>query len=181
VAANDAKERRFEDVVAANQHRILAIARSYAPTHDGRACLFAHLSLWGRVWRFGLSDFGYLFLYFLAGVMAFPLFRDFYASQALPSPAQMVMLQLLLRGPIFTGVCLLLMSLRNMERRLGAIALGTSFTILSGIAPLLMPNPYLPDSVRWVHFVEVGLSNFLFGALMGWIWHGEAKGRYLRI
>jgi hypothetical protein len=140
-----------------------------------RARLFAPVLPWGWVWRFGLSDFAYLFLYLLAGIMAFPFFREFYARQALPSLAQMVMLQLLVRGPILIGVCLLLIRLLNMERKPGAIALGASFAVLSGIAPLLIPNPYLPDSVRWVHFVEVGLSNFLFGALMGWIWHSEVR------
>jgi hypothetical protein len=146
-----------------------------------RAGLLAHVSLRGWVWRLGLSDFAYLFFYFLAGIVAFPFFREFYASQALPSTSQTVMLQLMLRGPIFTGVCLLLMSLLNMERRPGVIALGASFAILSGMGPLLIPNPYLPDSVRWVHFVEVGISNFLFGALMGWIWHNDVRGRNLQI
>ena len=34
MAGNDTKERWFEDVVAANQRRILAIARSYAGAEE---------------------------------------------------------------------------------------------------------------------------------------------------
>jgi hypothetical protein len=37
-----------------------------------------------------------------------------------------------------------------------------------------MPNPYFPDSVRWVHFFEVTSSNFVFGAIVGWLW-GQPK------
>jgi DNA-directed RNA polymerase specialized sigma24 family protein len=36
VAGEDAKERLFEDVVAPNQRRILAIARSYAEADEYR-------------------------------------------------------------------------------------------------------------------------------------------------
>lgn len=33
-----------------------------------------------------------------------------------------------------------------------------------------MPNPYFPDSVRWVHFMEVTSSNFVFGVIVAWLW-----------
>src|ERR1700730_16747097 len=44
------------------------------------------------------------------------------------------------------------------------------FTFLSGVAPLLMPNPFFPDSVRWVHFCEVTSENFVFGVIVAWLW-----------
>jgi hypothetical protein len=37
-------------------------------------------------------------------------------------------------------------------------------------------NPFLPDAVRHVHLVEVGVSNFLFGALAAWWMAGRRKG-----
>ena len=49
--------------------------------------------------------------------------------------------------------------------------------LLGGVAPLLMPNPYLPDAVRWAHFVETSVSNLVFGALAGWILQGESSTR----
>jgi len=127
-------------------------------------------SLGGIAWQFVLSDFLYLVLYFVAGTIIFPYVKDFYATQALPSARTIIALQLLLRGPVFVVVCLLLARLIGLSRWSGALAVGFAFTMLSGVAPLLMPNPYFPDAVRWVHFCEVTSSNFVFGTLVGRIW-----------
>jgi len=81
-----------------------------------------------------------------------------------------VALQLLIRGPVFVLLCLALMRMLNLSRVSGALAVGIVFTLLSGVAPLLMPNPVFPDSVRWVHFCEVTSENFLFGAIVAWLW-----------
>ena len=35
--------------------------------------------------------------------------------------------------------------------------------------PLLLPNPYMPEPVRMAHLVETASSNFIFGALIGWL------------
>jgi hypothetical protein len=144
----------------------------YRPVHSQ--------SLAGRVWRFAASDFTYLFLYFLAGAIIFPYVKDFYATQTLPSPGKIAALQLLLRGPVFVAICLLLVRMVGLPRVSGALAVGAAFAILSGVAPLLMPNPYFPDSVRWVHFGEVTSSNFLFGAFVGWVW-GQPKAAVSRV
>ncbi|HUJ20971.1 MAG TPA: hypothetical protein VLX58_05575 [Bryobacteraceae bacterium] len=126
--------------------------------------------LFDGAWRFAVSDVAYLCLYFLAGSIVFPFVRDYYATQTLPSAGTIVSLQLLLRGPLFIAVCLLLMRMIGMKRFAGALALGGAFTILSAVAPLLIPNPFFPDSVRWAHFCEVTSSDFVFGVLVGWIW-----------
>ena len=122
------------------------------------------------VWRFALSDVLYLLLYFGAGVIIFPYVRDFYATQTVPPAKTIVGLQLLLRGPVFVAVCLLLMRMIGLSRWKGALVLGFVFTMLSGVVALLPPNPYFPDAVRWVHFGEVVSSNFVFGMLVGLIW-----------
>ena len=62
----------------------------------------------------------------------------------------------------------------GLPRLSGALTVGALFALLSGVAPLLMPNPYFPDSVRWAHFCEVTSSNFLFGVIVAWLW-GEPK------
>jgi len=125
----------------------------------------------GWFWRFAVADVTYLILYFSAGLIIFPLVRDFYATQTLPSAGKIISLQLLLRGPVFTGICLLLMRMLNLRGVPGALALGAAFTVLSGVAPLLIPNPVFPDSVRWAHFCEVTSSNFIFGAVVAWLWN----------
>jgi len=134
----------------------------------------ASKSLGERVWKLVTCDLTYLVLYFAAGMLVFPYVKSFYATQILPSTTTIVALQLLVRGPLFILLCLLLTRMLGMPRRSGALAVGFLFTVLSGIAPLLMPNPYFPDSVRWAHFSEVVSENFIFGALVAWLW-GQPK------
>lgn len=136
---------------------------------------FLQKSAGTALWKVVLSDVSYLFLYFTAGAIIFPFVKNFYATQTLPSYGTIVSLQLLLRGPVFVLVCLLLVRMIGLSRWQGALAVGLAFTILSGVAPLLMPNPYFPDYVRWTHFGEVTSSNFVFGCLVGLIW-GKPKG-----
>ena len=123
-----------------------------------------------RVWKFVLSDFSYLFLYYAAGMIIFPFVRDFYSTQQLPSAGTIIALQLLIRGPVFVLLCIGFTRMLGLSRLSGALAVGAAFTILSGVAPLLMPNPYFPDAVRWVHFCEVVSENFVFGAIVAWLW-----------
>jgi len=54
---------------------------------------FRSKSLGERVWKYAVSAFSYLFLYYLAGAIIFPFVRDFYATQTLPGVRTIVMLQ----------------------------------------------------------------------------------------
>lgn len=130
------------------------------------------------LWKFAVSDLLYIGLYFIAGTIIFPFVRDFYAGQTLPSGGKIIALQLLVRGPIFIGVCLLLARLVDSTRWRAAIVTGVAFALLSGVAPLLMPNPYFPDSVRWVHMAEVTCSNFLFGAGVNLLWSRTTERKF---
>jgi hypothetical protein len=49
-----------------------------------------------------------------------------------------------------------------------ALSLGFLFSVVM-TAPLLLPNPYMPEPVRMAHLVETGSSNFIFGVLIGWL------------
>jgi len=123
-----------------------------------------------RLWKFVVCDVSYPVLYFAAGTIIFPFVKDFYASQTLPPAARLIAMQLLVRGPILVGLCLLLRRLLRLPRVSGALAVGAVLAILNGIAPLLVPNPYLPDVVRWAHLCEIASSNFVFGGIVGWLW-----------
>ena len=123
-----------------------------------------------KLWKFLVSDFSYLALYYIAGTIIFPFVKDFYATQTLPPPGRLVVMQLVVRGPIFVGICLLLLRLVRLPRWSGALAIGAIFAVLNGVTALLIPNPYLPDAVRWAHFYETTSSNFLFGLIVGWLW-----------
>lgn len=49
-----------------------------------------------------------------------------------------------------------------------ALAVGLAFAVLMN-AQILLPNPFMPAAVRWVHLAETAPSNFLFGILTGWL------------
>ena len=123
-----------------------------------------------KLWKFAVSDLAYSFLYLTAGFIVFPYVRDFYATQHIPAMTEILTMQLLVRGPVFVLLCLALVRMLGLPRFAGALAVGLVFTIISGVAPLITPNPVFPDAVRWAHFCEVTSSNFVFGAIVGWLW-----------
>jgi hypothetical protein len=41
--------------------------------------------------------------------------------------------------------------------------------VIGGLAPLVVPNPLMPDAIRYAHMVEVVCSNLVFGGLAGWL------------
>jgi hypothetical protein len=123
-----------------------------------------------RAWKFALCDLTYLFLYFVAGTIIFPYVKDFYATQHLPAIGSIVALQLFVRGPLFVLLALALTRMLGLPRMSGALAAGVVFALLTGVAPLLMPNPFFPDAVRWVHFAEVTSENFVFAVVVAWLW-----------
>jgi len=77
----------------------------------------------------------------------------------------------LLRGLLWIGFGLpLLLSFRG-ARPEGALLIGCLYSMW--LVGLLIPNPYMPESVRLSHLVETLPSNFAFGCLVGW-WLGRA-------
>jgi hypothetical protein len=121
-------------------------------------------------WKFVLCDLLYVLLYFAVGAIIFPYVKDFYATQRLPSAGAIAALQFFVRAPIFILLALAMTRMLGMPRLSGALVVGLVFTILTGTAPLLIPNPVFPDSVRWAHFCEVTSEMFIFGAVVAWLW-----------
>jgi hypothetical protein len=125
-------------------------------------------------WRFVLWAAVYVFLYFLAGTIIFPFVRDFYATEHIPSPGQIISLQFFLRGPIFILVCLTVLRMLRLPHFSGALAVGLAFTFISGVAALIMPNGIFPNTVSRAHFREVSTSNLVFGIVVAWL-RGQAQ------
>jgi hypothetical protein len=123
-----------------------------------------------KIWRFLLADLAYPVLYFVAGMLVFPFVRDFYATQTIPPVGVVFTLQLLVRGPIYLGVCLLMTRMLGLARLPGAIAVAAAFATLNGIAPLIIPTGIFPELVRWAHLIEVTTSNLVFGFIVAWLW-----------
>jgi hypothetical protein len=138
-----------------------------------------HRSFPQMAWRFVLCSAAYVFLYYLAGTIILPFVRDYYATQHIPGPGQIISLQFFLRGPLFILVCLTLLRMFRLSHLSGALAVGLAFTFLSGVAALIMPNGIFPDTVRWAHFWEVSTSNLVFGIVVAWLWGQGQRVRHL--
>jgi hypothetical protein len=120
-------------------------------------------------WRLAAADLLYLACYLGAGNLIYPWVREFYESRNLPAQASIAAMQLLFRGPIFIALTLLILRMIDGDRWEKAVVAGAMLSLVGGVAPLLIPNPYLPDVVRWAHFFEVGISNFSYGAAIAWL------------
>ncbi|HKX33303.1 MAG TPA: hypothetical protein VJ302_36840 [Blastocatellia bacterium] len=133
-----------------------------------------------RGWRFAVSALAYAVLYFLVGILVIPYVQDFYTFETIPRARVIFALQLLVRGPAYVAVCLLLVRMLGLPARTGALAVGLVFATVNSIAPLLVPNGIFPDEVRWAHLCEAGSSNFVFGAFVAWLWGKPESGPNVR-
>jgi hypothetical protein len=130
-------------------------------------------------WRLGAVGLGYVILYALFGYFVAwqsPEVRAYYGASegdagiagiglfAIPSlgPFQF------LRGLLWAGIALPVIRLMRRRWQETGLALGLLFAVLMN-AQLLLPNPYMPESVRLVHLAETASSNFLLGLWIAWI------------
>lgn len=136
-------------------------------TGQGAASPRAARSAGGWLWRFAAGDFAYVFLYFAAGLCVIPFTRDFYAQFVLPSPGAIVLMQIF-RGLVYIGAVLPIARMIP-ERRHAAIALGLALALLGGAVPLLPDNQLMPPNIRLAHTIEIGVSNFIFGVILAYL------------
>lgn len=108
---------------------------------------------------------GYEALYVTAGMLVFPYVAAFYADHHIPAIGEVLALQAM-RALVFVASSILVL---RGGLRFAPLVLGVAFSVIGGLSPLLPDNPLMPPEVRVPHAVEVGISNFLFGALTGWL------------
>ncbi len=119
-----------------------------------------------RPGRLAASTLAYVVCYFVAGMIAWPLLRAHYEARPMPAVGIVLGLQIV-RGLALSWLVWLLARHEPGGRWPVALTAGLALAIVGGIAPLIIPgNPYLPDAIRHVHLVEVGISNFLFGVIV---------------
>lgn len=118
--------------------------------------------------RFGLAVLSYVFFYFAAGMLAWPFLKPFYETRTMPAVPKVALIQVF-RGAALSLIVWWIARHEPRGRRFAALSAGLSLSIIGGVAPLLVPNAYLPDAVRHAHLVEVGVSNFLFGLLVAFL------------
>ncbi|MEO8201818.1 MAG: hypothetical protein ABI679_14910 [Gemmatimonadota bacterium] len=133
-----------------------------------------------RLGKFLLSALSYPVLYFVAGMIVFPFVREFYSTQTLPPRGLLFLLQLLVRGPVYIGLCILMTRMLGLARLPGALVVGAILATLNGIAPLIIPSSIFPDPVRFAHMIEITTSNLAFGFIVAWLWGpvGAQESRY---
>ncbi len=107
----------------------------------------------------------YQALYIAAGILVFPYVAAFYADHHIPHISEVLALQAV-RACVFVVSSLLVL---RGGLRYAPLVLGVAFSVIGGLAPLLPDNPLMPPEVRGPHAIEVGVSNFLFGAITGWL------------
>jgi len=136
------------------------------------------LALRGLGWKFPVIAVLYIVCYFVAGTFIAwqsAEVRAFYANVGDISLPYLVGVQFV-RGLMWAAIVLLLM--RALRGGLWAKALlsGLALSLLMDLQ-LLYPNAVMPWPVRSVHMVEVGISNFVFGALAAAILLSGARAR----
>jgi hypothetical protein len=128
------------------------------------------LSWQGWLLRGAAGAMLYVGSYLIAGMLAYPFVRTFYESSAsLPTPGTLIPFQLLVRGPLFVLAGALIIRLTRGSPDAQRLSVGLTLSLLGGVIPLLTPSPFFPDAVRWVHLVEVGGSNLIYGAVLAWL------------
>jgi hypothetical protein len=106
---------------------------------------------------------GYELLYWGAGTLVWPYVAGFYTK--LP-PVWLVAALQVPRALIFVAAA---WPWLRTGPRMAPLVLAVAFSVIGGIAPLLPENPFMPEHIRVAHGFEVGISNFLFGLLVGWL------------
>jgi len=132
-------------------------------------------------WKLASIAVAYVILYFTFGyyiAWRTPAVREYYGGtdpgnffgqmqNVITSTPWLVGFQLF-RGLCWAAIAVLIIRMVKGRRLEIALALGFTFAVVMN-APLLLPNPYMPEPVRMAHLVETASSNFILGLLIGWL------------
>ncbi len=139
-------------------------------TSKPKDLIFKNRSVLSWIWRIIICDILYLFFYILAGLIlqkVYPEFMDFYKDKI--PPFSLIIYTQFFRGFVFIGVAILIHRTLDISPIKKVLLIGLIFSVFGGIAPLIPPNAYMPAYVRLGHGFEVGISNFLYGLVLGLI------------
>ncbi len=139
-------------------------------TSKSKDLIFKNRSVLSWIWRIIICDILYLFFYILAGLIlqkVYPEFMDFYKDKM--PPFSLIINTQFFRGFVFIGVAILIHRTLDISSIKKVLLIGLIFSVFGGIAPLIPPNAYMPAYVRLGHGFEVGISNFLYGLVLGLI------------
>ena len=160
---------------------VLILGKRKASTADGGPNARLQMPAREWAWRLAVIAVVYVILYFTFGYFVawrHPEVRAYYNGVDTGSfAAHMAMVVRdtpwliafqALRALLWTALALPVIRMMKGSRLETALAVGLLFSVVMN-AQLLLPNPYMPDAVRMAHLLETASSNFLFGALVGWL------------
>lgn len=125
------------------------------------------ISFSGYYYKIPLIAAIYVFLYFFFGYFVafqFSEVRDFYQNTSIQNDQIILGLIQFLRGILWVIVGLPLFYLFDKKLHL-VIASVLVYSIFSSIA-LILPNPLMPEAVRFGHFLEISSSMAVFGLIV---------------
>ncbi len=108
----------------------------------------------------------YIVCYGMAGVLVQQTileFMNFYEDKI--PPMSVILLTQVFRGLVFASIIVIIDRATLLPRQNTALLTGAIFAVLGAIAPLIVPNAYMPQYIRVIHGFEVGVSNFAFGVI----------------
>ena len=123
------------------------------------------------LWKIPILAIIYMLLYVGFGLMIAwrsEELRNFYAESVSSIDYLELRIIQVFRGFLWIMLCVPLLIWFKGKRSEKIIAISLLLAILPTIL-LLFPNPYMPAGVRFTHFVEVFLSNGLFGLILGFV------------
>jgi len=136
-------------------------------------------SLKGKGWKLAILSVSYMILYFTFGYfVAWQLesLREFYRTTVTGiGNVELAFIQVA-RGAIWVLFCLPIVFNLKGGRREKLIIVPLMMALLPTIL-LLMPNPLMPFPIRMAHFVEIFLSNGIFGLLITLLMTSQKKLR----
>lgn len=134
-------------------------------------------------WKLAVIALAYLILYFTFGYFVAwqnPAVREYYGSgdaggflahlgTVVRETPWLIPIQIL-RAMLWALLALPVIRMMKGECKETAVAIGLLFAVIT--AQLLLPNPYMPKTVRLTHLIETAPSNFIFGFFVGWLLSG---------
>jgi len=157
---------------------ILGKARNVARDPETNSRLQMTAGEW--IWKLSVIAVVYVVLYFTFGYFVAwqnPAVREYYGGVDNGFLSQMGSVlrdtPWLVPFQIFRALCWVAIAVPVVRMLKGgwleaALTLALLFSVLMN-AQLLLPNPYMPETVRMSHLVETASSNFIFGMVTGWL------------
>jgi hypothetical protein len=124
----------------------------------------------GWAYKIPILSVAYMLLYFFFGTyIAFQseALRNFYETSLGNINTNGLIVTQIFRGALWVLLCLPLVLWLKGKRTEKIISTVLFLALLPTIL-LFFPNPFMPYEIRMYHFVEVFLSNGIFGALTAW-------------